>query len=97
MKMKAISFREIRFRTHRRNKKIMEQIENLNKMYQRRRDVMEEGLRELGWDIKPSKATFYLWLPVTKGMTSEEFVNIALPDIFQMIEYAQTFFLVQFV
>lgn len=52
-----------------------EQIENLNKMYQRRRDVMEEGLRELGWDIKPSKATFYLWLPVTKGMTSEEFVT----------------------
>ncbi len=50
-------------------------IENLNNMYQERRDVMEEGLRELGWDIKPSKATFYLWLPVPKGMTSEQFVT----------------------
>lgn len=50
-------------------------IEDLNKMYQARRDAMEEGLRELGWNIKPSKATFYLWLPVPKGMTSEQFVT----------------------
>lgn len=53
-------------------------IESLNKMYQERRDVAENGLRELGWDIKPSKATFYLWLPVPKGMTSEEFVTAML-------------------
>ena len=53
-------------------------IEDLNKMYQQRRDVAEEGFRELGWDIKPSKATFYLWLPVPKGMTSEEFVTVML-------------------
>lgn len=53
-------------------------IENLNKMYQERRDVAENGLRELGWNIKPSKATFYLWLPVPKGMTSEEFVTVML-------------------
>lgn len=53
-------------------------IDKLNKMYQERRDVAEEGLRELGWEIKPSKATFYLWLPVPKGMTSEEFVTVML-------------------
>ena len=53
-------------------------IENLNKMYQERRDAAEEGFRELGWDIKPSKATFYLWLPVPKGMTSEEVVTVML-------------------
>ena len=53
-------------------------IDRLNKMYQERRDAAEEGLRELGWDIKPSKATFYLWLPVPKGMTSEEFVTVML-------------------
>ena len=53
-------------------------IDNLNKMYQKRRDAAEEGLRELGWNIKPSKATFYLWLPVPKGMTSEEFVTLML-------------------
>ena len=53
-------------------------IKNLNKMYQERRDAAEEGFRELGWNIKPSKATFYLWLPVPKGMTSEEFVTVML-------------------
>lgn len=56
-------------------------IDSLNKMYQDRRDAAESGFRELGWDIKPSKATFYLWLPVLKGMTSEEFVT-------QMLEKA---------
>jgi len=55
-----------------------EQIDNLNKMYKERKDVMEAGLKELGWDIKPSKATFYLWLPVPKGFTSEQFVSVML-------------------
>ncbi len=50
-------------------------IDNLNKMYQERRDAAENGFRELGWNLKPSKATFYLWLPVPKGMTSEQFVT----------------------
>ena len=53
-------------------------INDLNKMYQERRDAAEEGFRELGWDIKPSKATFYLWLPGPHGMTSEEFVTAML-------------------
>ncbi len=52
-----------------------ENIEKLNKMYQERKEVMEEGLRKLGWNVKPSKATFYLWLPTPKGFTSEEFVT----------------------
>lgn len=55
-----------------------EQIENLNKIYKERKDIMEAGLKELGWDITPSKATFYLWLPVPKGFTSEEFVSVML-------------------
>ena len=53
-------------------------IDKLNKMYQERRDAAEEGFRELGWNIKPAKATFYLWLPVPSGMTSEEFVTMML-------------------
>lgn len=55
-----------------------EQIQKLNLMYKERKDVMEAGLKELGWDIKPSKATFYLWLPVPKGFTSEEFATVML-------------------
>lgn len=55
-----------------------EDLKALNDMYKERRDIMEAGLRELGWKVKPSKATFYLWLPVSKGMTSEEFVTTML-------------------
>lgn len=57
-----------------------EYIENLNNMYQERRDVMEAGLKELGWNIKPSKATFYIWIPVPNGYTSEQFATKMLED-----------------
>lgn len=55
-----------------------EQIDALNQMYKERKEVMEAGLRELGWSVEPSKATFYLWLPVPEGFTSEEFVSVML-------------------
>src|SRR5574344_513088 len=55
-----------------------EYLDKLNKMYEERKHVMEDGLRELGWDIKPSKATFYLWNKVPQGFTSEEFVTVML-------------------
>ncbi len=54
------------------------QIEELNKMYKERKEVMEKGLRELGWDVKPSRATFYLWLKAPEGFTSEEFATVLL-------------------
>ena len=46
-----------------------------NAVMQRRRDVMVEGLRELGWDAQPMKATFYLWVPCPKGIPSTELVK----------------------
>lgn len=55
-----------------------EKIQKLNDMYKERKEIMEAGLKELGWNITPSKATFYLWLPVPKGFTSEEFVTLML-------------------
>ncbi len=55
-----------------------EEIQKLNLMYKERKEVMEQGLRDLGWDIKPSKATFYIWVPCPKGFTSEEFATVML-------------------
>jgi len=54
------------------------ELDALNKMYQGRRDIMIEGLRELGWDIQPNKATFYMWLPTPKGMNAVDFVSVML-------------------
>ncbi len=55
-----------------------EQIDKLNNMYKQRRDIMQEGLKELGWNIKSSKATFYLWLKCPEGFSSEEFATVLL-------------------
>jgi len=51
----------------------MDHIEECNKLYIERRDLAVAELQKLGWHIKPNKATFYMWLPVPKGMTSAEF------------------------
>ncbi len=51
---------------------------DLNAIYGSRRQLFVEGLRELGWDIPMPEATFYLWLPVPKGMTSVDFVSLML-------------------
>lgn len=55
-----------------------ETLDELNKMYQGRRDVVLAGLKELGWDVKPNKATFYMWLPTPNGMTSVDFAALML-------------------
>ncbi|OGI10701.1 MAG: LL-diaminopimelate aminotransferase [Candidatus Margulisbacteria bacterium GWF2_35_9] len=51
------------------------EIAGVNKIYQERRDVIISGLQSLGLDIKPIKATFYVWAPVPKGYSSADFVS----------------------
>jgi len=41
-----------------------------SRLYQRRRDVLVEGLGKLGWKIPKPKASFYVWAPVLKRYTS---------------------------
>lgn len=48
-------------------------INQICNLYQTRRDLLVTGLKELGWDIKPNQATFYLWARVPEGYTSEGF------------------------
>ena len=50
-------------------------IEHCNKLYIERRDLAVANLRKLGWPVEPNKATFYMWLPVPKGMTSGRFLH----------------------
>jgi LL-diaminopimelate aminotransferase len=47
-------------------------------IYERRRDVMVKGLRELGLEVDRPKATFYLWIQVPKGYTSAQFATLLL-------------------
>jgi len=43
------------------------------RIYQERRDVLVGGLRELGFEVTPPRATFYVWVPVPKGFTAKSF------------------------
>lgn len=50
-----------------------EYVKQVQERYRQRRDFLIKGLGQLGWDIPPSKATMYLWVPCSVGMTSTDF------------------------
>ncbi|MBW1985604.1 MAG: LL-diaminopimelate aminotransferase [Deltaproteobacteria bacterium] len=43
------------------------------RIYQERRDILVKGLQKLGYEVDLPKATFYVWLPVPRGLTSAQF------------------------
>jgi LL-diaminopimelate aminotransferase len=53
-------------------------IPKMNEIYTRRRDVVINGLNKLGWNLKPTKATFYIWIPTLKNINSADFANLLL-------------------
>ncbi|WP_438446579.1 aminotransferase class I/II-fold pyridoxal phosphate-dependent enzyme [Gorillibacterium sp. sgz5001074] len=44
-------------------------------VYQRRRDLVVDGLEAWGWSIRKPKATMFLWAPVPEGASSREFAR----------------------
>lgn len=50
-------------------------------IYQRRRDILIDGLNSLGWKLAKSKATLYVWAPVPPGYTSAEFAKTLLDKV----------------
>ena len=48
-------------------------IQAAQQRYQQRRDFMVSGLAKLGWPLKLSQATMYLWIPCPPGQRSADF------------------------
>ena len=49
-------------------------VEDNNKIYKKRRELLVSGLEKLGYKVYKSDATFYVWTHVPKtGMTSKDF------------------------
>jgi len=48
-------------------------IKEVTELYKERRDLLVEGLSKLGWEVKPNKASFYLWIDVPEDIDSSEF------------------------
>jgi LL-diaminopimelate aminotransferase len=50
-------------------------------MYQRRRDLLCDGLNDIGWKIEKPKSAFYVWARVPRAdMTSAEFAAAVLKE-----------------
>ncbi|MCM8798483.1 MAG: aminotransferase class I/II-fold pyridoxal phosphate-dependent enzyme [Candidatus Omnitrophica bacterium] len=54
-------------------------VENLREIYQERRDLLVEGLGEMGWRVNKPLATFYIWANLPKPHKSSlKFAKILL-------------------
>jgi LL-diaminopimelate aminotransferase len=49
-------------------------------LYQRRRDLVCEALREIGVAVTPPKGTIYVWAPVPEGHTSASYSELVLEE-----------------
>lgn len=49
-------------------------------IYESRRNVLIEEARRIGWNVKAPKGSFFAWLPVPEGFTSEQFSDLLLNE-----------------
>ena len=52
-----------------------------NDVYAKRHRLVANTLNELGWNIKPPRATFYVWAPVPDGYDSIGFAGHVLDEV----------------
>ncbi|MFC4736801.1 pyridoxal phosphate-dependent aminotransferase [Bacillus daqingensis] len=52
----------------------------LTATYKKRRDLLISGLRDAGWEVPAPAGSFFAWLPVPNGWTSETFADKLLHE-----------------
>jgi L-glutamine---4-(methylsulfanyl)-2-oxobutanoate aminotransferase len=55
-------------------------VEELVALYESRRNFLVDRLKEIGWIIEPPRGSFFAWLPVPEGFTSETFFTKLLEE-----------------
>ncbi len=55
-------------------------VADMNAIYTERRDALLKGLNAMGLDVKPPKATFYVWAPVPEGYDSMGLSKLLLEE-----------------
>ncbi|WP_430790726.1 pyridoxal phosphate-dependent aminotransferase [Virgibacillus flavescens] len=53
-------------------------VKKLAATYESRRNCFIEKINEIGWDVQAPKGTFFAWLPVPSGYTSEGLADLLL-------------------
>ncbi|WP_457755760.1 LL-diaminopimelate aminotransferase [Thermodesulfatator indicus] len=55
-------------------------VAEFRNIFKKRRDVLVEGLKKLGFQVEAPKATFYVWARVPEGYTSADFAAKLLKE-----------------
>lgn len=53
-------------------------VENMKKLYESRRNTFISECKKIGWEVQSPKGSFFAWLPVPEGYTSEAFADLLL-------------------
>jgi LL-diaminopimelate aminotransferase len=56
------------------------EVEEMCRIYQRRRDRVIEALHDVGVDVEAPKGTIYIWAPVPDGHSSASFTELVLEE-----------------
>jgi LL-diaminopimelate aminotransferase len=56
-------------------------VDRLRAMYRERRDVLVDGLNGIGLPCEPPAGTFYVWVPVPRGLTAAALATRCLTDV----------------
>jgi aminotransferase len=48
--------------------------------YEARRDILIQGLQRIGWAVEAPRGSFFAWLPVPEGYTSQSFADLLLDE-----------------
>ena len=54
--------------------------DEMNAVYERRRDLVVSALRDIGVEVEAPKGTIYVWAPVPQGHTSTSFAELVLEE-----------------
>lgn len=56
-------------------------VEDLRQMYESRRNVLIQGLHDIGWNVTSPAGSFFAWLKVPESFTSESFADFLLENV----------------
>ena len=55
-------------------------IDSARQTYQQRRDVLVEGLKELGWEVENPKGGIFVWAKIPYNLDSKEMANLLIEE-----------------
>ena len=47
-------------------------VKENNRIYKDRCDILVNGLRRIGWNVEKPRASFYVWIPISKSISSSD-------------------------